>query len=230
MPLSLSIVLPAYNEEANIEATVRDVLAWFTEQGIDGEVIVTNDGSKDGTGAVLARLEQEIPILRVVTHEVNKGYGSAVRSGLDRAGKEWIAYMDSDGQFKAADFSKLLPHLGEYQIVTGRRRKRADPFLRKVNAKGFAFLNLLLLGIWVRDINCAMKIFHRSIWLKVRPEFSTGALINAEIFYRARRNGIRWKQVFVEHYPRRFGAQTGANLTVILRMFRDMWRLRMGGK
>ena len=226
MPLSLSVVLPAYNEEANIETTVRELLAWMRQEGIDGEIIVTNDGSKDATGEILRRMAQEIPILKIVTHEVNKGYGSAVRSGLDRAAKEWIGYMDSDGQFKASDFGKLLPYLGEYRIVTGRRRKRADPFMRKINAKGFAFLNLVLLGIWVRDINCAMKIFHRSIWQKIRPEFSTGALINAEIFYRARRNSIRWKQVFVEHYPRRFGAQTGANLKVILTMFRDMWRLR----
>ena len=225
--VELSVVLPAYNEEANIEATVRDVLVWMQKSGIEGEIIVTNDGSKDATGEILQRMAQEIPILKIVTHEVNKGYGSAVRSGLDRATKEWISYMDSDGQFKTADFDKLLPYLGEYRIVTGRRRKRADPFMRKVNAKGFAFLNLVILGIWVRDINCAMKIFHRSIWQKIRPEFSTGALINAEIFYRAHRNGIKWKQVFVEHYPRKFGTQTGANIKVILTMFRDMCRLRL---
>ena len=228
--VELSIVLPAYNEEENIEATVRDVLSWITKEGIDGEIVVTNDGSKDKTGEILKRLSEEIPILTVVTHEVNKGYGSAVRSGLDAASKEWISYMDSDGQFKTSDFKNLLPYLGEYQIVTGRRRKRADPFMRKINAKGFAFLNIVILGIWVRDINCAMKIFHKSIWHKIRPEFSTGALINAEIFYRAKRNGIKWKTVCVEHYPRQLGTQTGANIKVILTMFRDMCRLRMSKK
>jgi len=225
-PASLSIVLPAYNEEANIESTVRDVLNWMSEAGVSGEVVVVNDGSADATGEILQRLQTELPALAVVTHERNRGYGSAVRSGLDAAKSEWIGYMDSDGQFNPADFAKLLPYTDQYAIVTGRRRKRADPLLRQVNAKGFAFLNLLILGIWVRDINCAMKLFRRDIWQSIRPEYATGALVNAEIFYRARKQGIPWKQVLVEHYPRRAGTQTGAHLGVILRMFRDMWRLR----
>lgn len=224
---SFSIVLPCYNEEANIASTVHDVLSWFAKEGISGEVVVVNDGSSDGTGIVLSELEKQHPELVVVTHERNRGYGSAVRSGMDRASKEWIGYMDSDGQFKASDFSKLLPFTSGHALISGRRRKRADPFMRKVNAKGFALLNLIVLGIWVRDINCAMKLFRRDIWPKVRPEFATGALFNAEVFYRARRQGIAWKQCYVEHYPRRAGRQTGANLKVIARMFRDMARLRI---
>jgi glycosyltransferase involved in cell wall biosynthesis len=227
MSVSISIALPCYNEEANVEQTIRDVLRWFVEDQVDGEIIAVNDGSRDGTGAVLARLAAEISQLKVVTHEVNRGYGCAVQSGLDAGTKEWIAFMDSDGQFKAHDFRKLLPFVGEYAIITGRRRKRADPFMRKLNAKGFAVLNVLILGIWVRDINCAMKMFRRDIWSTICPEFATGALFNAETFYRAKRKGIAWKQVFVEHYPRLYGQQTGAKLSVILRMFRDLVRLRL---
>jgi len=224
--MQLSIVLPCYNEEPNIAFTVQDVLTYFSEEGIQVEIIAVNDGSSDGTAAELSRLEKQHPELKVVTHETNKGYGSAVRSGCDAATKEWIGYMDSDGQFKAHDFNQLLPLTHEYAIVTGRRRKRADPFMRKINAKGFALLNFFILGIWVRDINCAMKLFHRDAWQKIRPEFATGALFNAEVFYRARKQGIVWKSEFVEHYPRTAGTQTGANLGVILRMFRDMWKLR----
>jgi len=208
---------------------VQDVIAWFAEEGITGEIVAVNDGSSDGTADVLTQLKKQHPKLKIVTHETNRGYGSAVRSGMDAATKEWIGYMDSDGQFKSQDFSTLLPYTRAYAIVTGRRRKRADPCMRKINAKGFALLNFLILGIWVRDINCAMKLFRRDIWPKVRPEFATGALFNAEVFYRARKQGIAWKQVFVEHYPRKAGKQTGANLGVILRMFRDMWRLRTAG-
>jgi glycosyltransferase involved in cell wall biosynthesis len=230
MPVSLSIALPCFNEEKNVETTIRDILAWFTEDGIDGEVIAVNDGSRDGTGEVLARLAKEKSNVKVVTHPTNLGYGCAVRSGLDAGTKEWIAFMDSDGQFKAADFRKLLPFTADYAIITGRRRKRADPFMRRVNAKLFAVLNVLILGIWVRDINCAMKMFRRDIWHKVRPEFATGALFNAETFYRAKLQRIAWKQVFVEHYPRLYGQQTGAKLSVILRMFRDLVRLRLAEK
>jgi len=229
MPFSISIALPCYNEEANIERTVEDLLSWFEEDQIDGEIVAVNDGSRDRTGEILARLAKEHPQVKVVVHEKNRGYGSAVRSGMDAGTKEWIAFMDSDGQFKARDFRKLLPLAKEYAIVTGRRRKRADPLIRKLNAKGFAFLNLAILGIWVRDINCAMKMFRRDVWQKIRPEFATGALFNAETFYRAKLHKIPWQQVFVEHYPRVYGQQTGAKLSVIFRMFRDLVRLRLRG-
>jgi len=224
--MQLSLALPCYNEEENVEQTVLDVLAWFKEDNIDGEIIAVDDGSTDRTAEVLRKLEKEHPELKVVMHSKNLGYGSAVRSGLDAGTKEWLAYMDSDGQFRPTDFRKLLPYTEKFEIVTGRRLKRADPLIRRINAKLFAMLNVLVLGIWVRDINCAMKIFKKSIWQKIRPEFSTGALINAEIFYRAKQQGIPWKQDFVDHYPRLHGKQTGANPFVILKMFRDLIKLR----
>jgi len=228
--MQLSIALPCYNEEENIEKTIQDILAWFKKDDIDGEVVATNDGSADKTGQILDGIAAKHPEVKVVHHTTNLGYGCAVRTGLDAATKEWIAYMDSDGQFNPEDFQKLLPYVNETDIITGRRFKRADPFMRKVNAKGFAFLNLVILGLWVHDINCAMKMFKRSIWSKIRPEYATGALFNAEVFYRAKLHGMPWSQVFVSHYPRVFGTQTGANLSVILKMFRDMVTLRRTGK
>lgn len=228
--MQFSVALPCYNEEENVERTITGILDWFAKDGIDGEVVATNDGSKDKTGEILDRLAQEYPNVIAVHHEVNQGYGNAVRSGLDAATKEWIGYMDSDGQFNPEDFRKLFPYVKESDIVTGRRFKRADPFMRKVNAKGFAFLNVVILGLWIHDINCAMKIFKRSIWSTIRPEYATGALFNAEVFYRAKLHGIKWSQVFVSHYPRLYGSQTGANLSVIMKMFRDMVKLRKVGK
>jgi glycosyltransferase involved in cell wall biosynthesis len=224
--MQLSIVLPCYNEAENVEAAVADVRQWFSVDGIDGEIIAVDDGSSDGTGPLLDRLAQAEPLLRVVHHEVNRGYGSAVRTGCDAATKEWIAFMDSDGQFKAEDFRKLIEWTDRFDLVTGRKIKRADPLIRRLNAKFYALLVFVVLGVWVRDINCAMKMFRREVWSVIRPTVATGALFNGELFYRAKRNGIRWKQVFVNHYPRLRGTQTGANLSVILKMFRDLWRLK----
>lgn len=224
--MTLSIVLPCYNEEANITDTVRDVLSWLKKAKIAGEVIVVDDGSKDGSLKVLSALQKRIKNLRVVRHEKNKGYGAAVRSGCDAAKGEIIGYMDSDGQFKASDFSKLLPHMKNYDFVTGRRRHRADSPMRKMNAKLFGFLNLAVLGIWVRDINCAMKMFRRTTWQKIRPTHATGALVNAEMFYNLKRKKIPWYQVDVRHFKRMKGVQTGAKLSVILRMFKEMQELK----
>lgn len=224
--MQLSLVLPAYNEEHNIERTVTSVAAWFAREHIDGEIIVVDDGSRDGTAVILKHLQGSLPFLRVVTHERNLGYGSAVRSGCDAAGREFVGYMDSDGQFAVEDFNQLLPFLQEYDFVTGRRIKRADPFIRLVNAKLYGFLVYVALGVWVHDINCAMKIWKRSLWANIRPRVSTGALINAEIFYRLKCHGIRWKQIPVRHFARKRGVQTGANIRVILKMFRDLFKLK----
>jgi glycosyltransferase involved in cell wall biosynthesis len=224
--MTLSITLPCFNEAENIETTIRSISAWMKEEKIEGEIIAVNDGSKDQTGIILDQLTQQFPTLRVIHHEENRGYGAAVVTGCDAATKDIIGFMDSDGQFDPKDFNLLLPHLTDYQYVTGCRKHRADPLLRIINAKLFGILSYLMLGIWVRDINCAMKVFRRDLWKTIRPRVATGALVNAEMFYRMKRKNILWKQVDVHHYPRQFGTQTGAKLSVILRMFKELWTLR----
>jgi glycosyltransferase involved in cell wall biosynthesis len=223
--MQLSIVLPCLNEEENIASAVADTDAWMRRRDIEGDIIIVNDGSTDGTVNVLERLQKQYQRLRTVTHTENRGYGAAVRSGCDAASTEWIGFMDSDGQFRAEDFDRLLLWADQFPLVVGRRRKRADPLRRRINAKCFGMLSWLVLGVWVRDINCAMKIFRRDLWQRIRPQHATGALFNAELFARARQSGARWMQVDVAHYPRLRGAQTGANFTVIFRMFRELWVL-----
>ena len=223
--MQLSIALPCFNEEENVPSVLRNLDAWMQKKGIQGEIIAVNDGSKDETGRVLEEIRKTMPRLQIVTHERNLGYGAAVRSGCDRARTEWVGFMDGDGQFRAEDFDQLIPSCGAFALIVGRRKKRADPLVRKLNAKCFGLLTWLVFRVWVRDLNCAMKIFRRDLWQRIRPEHATGALFNAELFVRARRAGVRWKQVDVTHYPRRNGVQTGANPLVILRMFRELWAL-----
>jgi glycosyltransferase involved in cell wall biosynthesis len=189
-------------------------------------VIVVDDGSRDGSAQVLQALKAEFPELRVVTHLKNLGYGTAVRSGLDAATSEWIGFMDSDQQFMAEDFDKLSALSASAPFITGRRRHRADPLQRKINAKIFGILVWLILGVWIRDVNCAMKLMKRTIWQQVRPRVATGGLFNAEVFYRLKRAGIVWKQVDVRHFPRKAGAQTGASPRVILTAIKEMFVLR----
>jgi len=160
--VSLSLVLPCFNEELNVARTIRAVQEWFTLDEIDGQIIVTDDGSTDGSPAVLRNLEREMPNLHVVRHEVNQGYGAAVRSGCDRAEKQWIAFMDSDGQFDPKDFRRLLPLTADADYVTGVREKRADRFQRRLNSWLYHRLVRVFLGVSPSDINCGMKIFRRS--------------------------------------------------------------------
>ncbi|MDO8648671.1 MAG: glycosyltransferase family 2 protein [Candidatus Peregrinibacteria bacterium] len=224
--MTLSIVLPCYNEEGNVEPTVRACFAWMMAAGIPGEVIAVNDGSADQTRKRLENLTPEFPNLVVVNHETNQGYGAALRSGCDRAKMEVTVFMDSDGQFHPEDIALLLNHLDEADFVTGIRKHRADPFNRKLNAAMYGFLVRVALGIKLRDINCGMKLWKTAIWKDIRPVRATGALFNAEIFLHLKQKKIPWAEEMVPHYARLTGAQTGANLTVILRMFKELRELR----
>ncbi len=222
----LSVVLPAYNEEANIETVVRGVAAYLDQFDLDYEILAVNDGSKDATGAILDRLKADIPQLRPQHHPQNRGYGAALRTGFDAAVKAYVFYMDGDGQFHIEDLEKLFPLASEDVIVTGYRIERRDPFMRRLNAKLFGgWLVRIMLGVRVRDLNCAFKLIPKRVLRSITLE-STGALINAELYGRAIRHNCGIREVGVHHYPREAGVQTGAHLSVIVRAFYDLFRLR----
>lgn len=224
--MTLSIVLPCYNEEANIARTIEDVSAWMKKSRTDGEIIVVDDGSKDRSPAILAELTKKVPNLRVVTRAKNGGYGMAVRDGLDAATTEWIAYMDSDGQFRPEDLEKLMALADTNVFVTGRRAHRADPFIRNMFGKVLGGVNFLVLGLWVRDVNCGMKMFTKEVWKKVRPTHNVEKLFNTEMFRNLKRAGISWATVDVPHYPRTAGSPTGGSIKMVFQTFRELWDLR----
>lgn len=223
---SVSIILPCYNEEKNIAASVNDVGAWIAREELAAEIIVVNDGSTDASASVLEGLRPQWPQLRVVTMERNSGYGLAVRAGCDAAANDLICFMDSDGQFRADDLRLLLGQMDRFAFATGRRRKRADPLVRNIFGKVLGLLIFVSFGVWLRDVNCGMKMFHRDIWLRIRPTRGVEKLFNAEMFLRLKEQGIAWTQVDVPHYPRLAGQPTGAKLSVILRMFSELWALK----
>jgi glycosyltransferase involved in cell wall biosynthesis len=225
---SLSVVLPAYNEEAIIEQTVRHVAGVLRGLASDYEVIVTNDGSRDRTGAVLAELQAGEPSLhlRVVTHERNRGYGAALASGFDAAIKDLVFLTDGDKQFDVAELAEFLPAMdGQTDLVIGWRRNRADPPLRKLNALGWKLLVNLLFGYTARDVDCAFKLFRRGVWESMTVN-AHGATFSAEFLIKARRLGFHVKEMPVGHYPRTAGSPTGARPGVILRAFSELFRLR----
>lgn len=224
--MQLSIVHPCYNEEENIERTVHATLAWLDAEGHDGEVVVVNDGSKDKSAEILEQLAKEDSRVSIVTHDVNQGYGISVRSGCDAATKDYIAFMDSDGQFKIEDLSLLLPHLEKYDFVPGRRRRRADPFIRNVFGKILGVLIFCTFGMWIRDVNCGLKVFKKSLWPTMRPLYGTEKFFNTELYLRLKRAGVQWIQIDVPHYPRTAGSPTGGSGRVIFNMIKELFDLR----
>jgi glycosyltransferase involved in cell wall biosynthesis len=223
----LSVVLPAFNEEANVERVVRGCVAYLAEKMPDYELLIVNDGSLDRTGEILDWLVTGFPHVRPLHHPQNRGYGAALRTGFGAATRRFVFFMDGDGQFDIRDLDLVLPLVtDDDHIVTGFRIERRDSLMRRVNALLFGGLLVrVMLGVRVRDLNCAFKLIPKNVLRQVTLE-STGALINAELYGRAVRRGFGIKEVGVHHYSRAAGVQTGAHLAVIFRAFYELAQLR----
>jgi glycosyltransferase involved in cell wall biosynthesis len=219
--ISLSIFFPTYNEEENIATTIEQADAVARTITDDYEIIVVNDGSTDRTAEVTHALRQTYSHLKIVDHKINQGYGAAVWSGVQAASKEYVFFTDADLQFDLTELKNLVEFVPEHDVVIGYRARRQDPFMRLVNARGWNILNRLLFGLRVRDIDCAFKLFKRSL-VKDVPVKTRGAMLSAELLIRLQRQGVMFKEIPVTHLPRTRGSATGAKPAVIIRAFREM--------
>lgn len=229
LPGSLSLVLPAYNEEENIRYVVEQALEVLPQYVDTFEIIPVNDGSTDATGMILEQLAAEDDRVRPVSYTANKGYGGAVSSGFNATRYDYVMFMDADRQFDISDLSMLAPFVGRFDIVAGFRMERNDPIHRRINAEIFNIAVRILFGVHLRDLDCAFKIL-RGDQLRSLGLISKGALINCEMQAKLRRQGATLVQVGVHHYPRVAGSSTGGNLKVIARAMRDIlilwWKMR----
>ncbi|MBM3450968.1 MAG: glycosyltransferase family 2 protein [Armatimonadetes bacterium] len=223
--MNISAFFPAFNEEGNIEGAVRAAIDVLSTRCERFEVIIVDDGSRDGTAEVAARLAASDERVRLVRHAANRGYGAALRTGFAAARYDWIFFSDADLQFDLREIDRLLPAAATSDFVIGYRIKRRDPFPRRLNAVLWNRLVRRWFGVRARDIDCAFKMMRRSV-VATLPLQSEGAFLSTELLCRAAAVGARITQVGVTHYPRQWGEQTGANLRVVLRAFRELWRLR----
>ncbi len=218
----LSVVLPAYNEEAVIGETVLRAISALSRWTDDFEIVVVNDGSKDRTKECVELLAQGDARVRLVNHPINRGYGAALVTGFHSVKKDLVFFMDSDGQFDINDLGRFLPLIDEYDAVLGYRNPRQDSWLRKFNAWGWKQLVRLFFKVRVRDIDCAFKLYRAAFFHTLNLE-TRGAMINTEIMYKFNRAGYRYTEVRVRHLPRGGGQATGAKPAVIFRALREMF-------
>jgi glycosyltransferase involved in cell wall biosynthesis len=223
--ISISVFFPCYNEQASVARVAQQAVRVLEGLGADYEVIIVDDGSADETGRIADEIATDNDRIRVIHHEHNLGYGAALQSGFRAARKELVFYTDGDGQFDVNEMPALLPLMDDYDIVSCYRMNRQDNVIRKINGWLWTKVTGLVFSLKVRDVDCAFKLYRRSIFDRIKME-STGALIDTEILARAVRKGYTITQKGVHHYPRTAGRQTGASLRVVLRAFKELWQLR----
>lgn len=223
---TISAVLPAYNEEENIEiATTRMADALRSLNLRDWEVIVVDDGSIDKTPAIADRLAAADPAhIRVIHHHPNRGYAEALKSGFTSARYQLVFYTDSDNQFDVGELKKLLPLIEDADIVCGFRIYRFDPLTRLVLSWGYNLLVRIIFRINVRDIDCAFKLFRREVFDKIAIE-SKKFFVDAEILAKARFHGMKLVEIGVRHYPRQAGHSTvrASHIFSTLKEIAQMW-------
>jgi glycosyltransferase involved in cell wall biosynthesis len=207
--LSISIVLPALNEEDNIDSLVGQIKNYFKTNSIPYEIIIVDDGSTDQTGSIADRIAGEYENITVIHHPENQGYGKSLRDGFHAGRHEYLFYTDADLQFKINSLDLFVPYMqkGEADMVVGYRVGRQDPWLRKFLAWGYNKFSSTLLSLKVKDIDCAFKLFKKQSYLRLEL-LSNDFLIDTEILTKARTNKFIIEQVGVQHYPRAAGETT----------------------
>jgi glycosyltransferase involved in cell wall biosynthesis len=220
---AVSVFFPCYNDEATISWMVEVAIATLKRIGVDdAEVIVVNDGSSDRSAAILDDLMTREPLLRVVTHEQNRGYGGALLSGFEASKKQWVFYTDGDGQFDPAELELLVQRASEdVDVVQGYKLRRADGMLRAVIGRVYHRFVKLIFGLRIRDTDCDFRLIRRRALDRVTLVHTTG-VICVELVRKLQDAGARFTEVGVHHYRRVHGTSEFFRVGAIARTLRDL--------
>jgi len=222
---SLSIFMPAFNEEGNIATTIIDAREAAIKVANEYEIIVVDDGSRDRTDEVVLELAKHDPRIRLIKHKINKGYGASVKTGLKACRNNWIFFTDSDGQFHYDELPRFVRERGDNDLIIGYRKKRMDPFHRVFVAQVLLKIwNFVLFGLTVRDVDCAFKLFKKEVRDSIMLD-TESAITVTEFIVKAKALGYKLIQLPVTHYARKFGEQTGGNWRVIARAAKESFHL-----
>ncbi len=225
MPPSISAFFPAYNDSGTIASMV--VVADMTLRRLtdDYEIIVVNDASPDHCGEILADLQTRYPKLTVVTHETNRGYGGALRSGFSTATKDLIFYTDGDAQYDPRELASLFKALtDDVDMVNGYKIARNDPINRKIIGKLYHHGVRLAFGLHLRDVDCDFRLIRRQVFDVVHLQSSSG-VICVELMKLIEDAGFRIAEVPVHHFHRAFGISQFFNFRRVGRTLVDLARL-----
>ena len=205
----ISIILPALNEEQNIEGLSKEIMEYFEQRNIPYELIIVDDGSTDNTGHIADTLAQKYPTVVTIHHNHNKGYGKSLRDGFEAGRQDYLFFTDADRQFRIKSFDSFLPLFeeGRVDMIIGFRIDRKDNRLRKFLAWCYNRIVRTLFSLPYRDIDCAFKLFKKDVFRSLELT-SDDFLFNAELLAKAQVKKYAIVQLGVEHHPRSGGTST----------------------
>lgn len=202
---SISAVFPACNDGGTIASMIAAAAIACRQVTDDFEIIVVNDGSSDYTAEMLGEMQARYPQLRVITHETNRGYGGALRSGFSAATKDWVFYTDGDSQYNPLELVDLAQAVfNGAQLVNGYKLSRNDSFARMVIGRAYHYLVKILFNIHIRDVDCDFRLIPRDILHGIELKSVSGAIC-LELVKKIEDAGYRFAEIPVNHYSRKYG-------------------------
>lgn len=226
-PLSVSLVIPMFNEEENIEHALDCAVAALEAYGGEYEILIVDDASTDRSPEMVRRRAAADPRIRLLQHEINRKLGATLRTGYAAATKDLVLYMDADLPFDPHDMIRAIRALEvtRADVIAGYRLDRtAEGFRRTVYSYFYNTLIGLLFGWPHRDINFSFKLMRREV-LEAIELRSEGSLIDAELIVKAKNLGFVIQQLGLDYFPRTRGRSTLSSPSVILKIFRELIRL-----
>jgi len=229
MPSSgISFVLPMYNENDTIARTLKDLSGMAERLSNDYEIIVSDDGSSDNSGAVVLEMAKSDSRVKLERLEKNTKFGGALKAGLKRAERDVIVYTDSDLPIGLEDLKGALKVLDSCDIVTAYSKvHKGETLKRKVMSKVYNFLIQVLFRTNIKDINSGFKIFRKKVF-KGMELISNSPFVDVEIFVNAKRKKFIIKQYPVVFKNRDQGTSYMSKPAVVLKTLGDMLRFRLG--
>lgn len=224
MKPSISLVIPVYNEEENIERTIRVACEVLDKTGSDYELILVDDASTDETPQILERLAKTNLKLRVIRHPENQNLGGALRTGFSKAEKDFVVYSDADLPFDFHDIERaihVIQTVGADIVTAYRHDRTSDVWYRILYSLTYNLLIRLIYRIRVRDVNFAFKVFKREVLNKISLQASS-VFVSAELLIRAWRMGFYICQIGADYFVRRAGQSTLASPKSLIKIVQEM--------
>lgn len=220
----LTLIIPAYNDETTVGKLIADSDALLSQVCSDYEIVVVNDGSKDRILDVLKAAAASNPRVRLINHEVNKGFGYTIRELYMCGSKELVFSLPGDYQYAPKELLTMAQGLKTHDFIIGHRVNRNDPPRRKLQSNFYNAMLRIFYGNKHKDVN-SIKLFRKEILNHIKL-LSTTAFVDAELVIRADKAGFKIIEIPIEHLPRLSQGASGGKFSVIWDTFSDLVKMR----